>query len=153
MSESIIYRPNLSPPRPEKIEIPIHFHPGDDEKTRQERLAWAREAAEERRRLYEARSHLFTAVGLWKVCEHKSCRRNKSCRGDTNECAMKRWRRYISDEDRIYLGKVCHYVADEGMTLGQALDAADADLKEREEIAARHVAKHGARPPAVPDER
>lgn len=137
MSESIIYRPTLSPPRPEKIEIPIHFHPGDNEATRQARLAWAREAAEERRKLFETRSQLFTGVGLWKVCEHKVCRRNRACRGDTNECMMKRWRRYISDEDRIYLAKVCHFAAHEGMTMAQAIAAADADLKEREESAAR----------------
>jgi hypothetical protein len=103
---------------------------------REEDARWRKEEMIERDKF---RRQLFNIFNLWKVCEHKVCHRNKGCRGNTDECVMKRWRRVVPDEVRNYVGKIAHYVANEGMTTAEAIAATDADFKRYQEIEAKRL--------------
>lgn len=109
------------------------------EDARRRREEWERQQAQDLRERDAFRRRLLDAYKIWTICEHKICRRNKGCRGDTDECAT-RWCRVVPDEERIYLGKVLQFMAKEGMTLAQAVAATDADFKLRAEINARYAA-------------
>lgn len=124
------------------------FRPTDTEEQRRARDEWLAQQAEAKRERDEARRSLFTAFEMWTICPHKICQRNKSCRGDTDECVMQRWRRTVPDEVRIYIGKVVEFVAREGMTVEQACEATDKDFKEREEILAQFEARSAAQSPS-----
>lgn len=127
----------MSRKRPAEPSTPLESDAHENDKARLKREAWERLRAQDLLERDQARRALFDAFEIWTICEHKICRRNKGCRGDTDECVMKRWRRVVPDEVRIYLGKVVHFVADHGMTVEQAVQATEADLKEREAGAQR----------------
>lgn len=112
---------------------------GESAKKRRSREEWERRDAEDRR-LRDS-----NAFKIWTICPHKICRRNKGCGGDTEECVTQRWRRVVPDELRIYMFKVAHLVSEQGMSVEQACNAAEADFKQRAEIAARYEAQAATR--------
>jgi hypothetical protein len=105
----------------------------EEEQARRRREEWERDRAESLRLRDEVRRRLFDAFDIWTICDHKVCRRNKGCRGDTEECVMKRWRRVVPAELRSYIGKAARLVA-EGMTAEEAVAVAEADLERHRKL-------------------
>lgn len=119
--------------------------PDETPERRRKREEWERCHAEERRLRDSARRKLCNAFKIWTVCPHKICRRHRGCSGDTGECISQRWRHLVPEELRIYTFKVMHLVSAQGMSVEQACDTVEADLKHRAEIAAGYEAQAAAR--------
>lgn len=107
---------------------PVPDEDVETDKARREREAYERACAEDREALHSARRTMFDAFRLWTVCDRKRCRRNRRCSGDTDECVMKRWRRFVPQEMRSDIFKVVQFMRD-GMTATEAIAAAETDLK------------------------
>lgn len=105
----------------------------EERRAREER---ERQSAEDLRERHAFRRRMFDGFKLWTVCPHKICRRNRRCSGDTDECLTQRWHQLMPQDTRHVVAKAIQFMSD-GMPAAQATAAAEADLKQRQEIAAR----------------
>jgi hypothetical protein len=114
---------------------------------KRKREQFERERAVSERERDNARRKLFTAFQLWMVCPDKRCARAKACSGDVEVCLRERWHVHISDETRAMLGKTLQLIGD-GLSVNEAVAAAQADIAQRKKLAAEFDARHAEKPAA-----